>query len=706
METTNVSSGLLGPVYTALPEIEWNGRQGFALVIVAILSLHLFNVFKESLFGVKAPMVGYRSFFEPKWLLRLRFVRGSMSIIRGGYSKYKDSMFKISRNDADILVISNKYVDELRNLPEEELSGIEAHIRNLLGSISTTHVMLETNLHTRVLQTKLTPALGLIFDDMKDELNFALETELPECKDKWVPISINHLMLRLLARVSARIFVGRANCRNEEWLSASIDYTENIFITVMTLRMMPRYLHPFVAPLLPWYWRIRSNLATAKRFIGPIIRERREAEARQGKDYQKHEDLLQWMMDGANEKESNPDMIAHIELLLTLASIHTSSMATSNVMYDLCAHPEYFEPLREEMLSARREDGGWRKTTLTKLRKLDSFLKESQRMNPPSQLAFNRVVRSTLKLSDGTVLPAGTHFNIASDAIMNDPAKLPGGGDPEVFDGFRYERLRSDPAHPENANRFQLAMTDSNNLHFGHGKYACPGRFFASNEIKMIITELLLRYDFKYPEGQERPRSLSADENLYPDPDARVLIRKREEIWLIDIKPSNVLVNYGKDTRFKEVQLADFGSTVQESSTYARRGDPIGTPMLKSPEAHLQMKWGNSTDIWSFGAEGFHIFRPNVPVDHDDYDVKILMKHHRCFGPFPASYEEIADQERLAFLAWIMQNSPREMLRPFHLTTTREICPEDKEFVLRTMKLDLRDRPTARQLLEDKWFCQ
>ncbi|GBF67140.1 ent-kaurene oxidase P450 [Trichophyton mentagrophytes] len=530
MEATNVSSGLLGPVYTALPEIEWNSRQGFALFIVAILSLHLLRTFKESLFGVKAPVVGYRSFIEPKWLLRLRFVRGSMSIIRGGYSKYKDSMFKISRNDADILVISNKYVDELRNLPEEELSGIEAHIRNLLGSISTTHVMLETNLHTRVLQTKLTPALGLIFDDMKDELNFALETELPECKDKWVPISINHLMLRLLARVSARIFVGRANCRNEEWLSASIDYTENIFITVMTLRMMPRYLHPFVAPLLPWYWRIRSNLATAKRFIGPIIRERREAEARQGKDYQKHEDLLQWMMDGANEKESNPDMIAHIELLLTLASIHTSSMASSNVMYDLCAHPEYFEPLREEMLSARREDGGWRKTTLTKLRKLDSFLKESQRMNPPSQLAFNRVVRSTLKLSDGTVLPAGTHFNIASDAIMNDPAKLPGGGDPEVFDGFRYERLRSDPAHPENANRFQLAMTDSNNLHFGHGKYACPGRFFASNEIKMIITELLLRYEFKYPEGQDRPRSLSADENLYPDPDAKVLIRRREEM--------------------------------------------------------------------------------------------------------------------------------------------------------------------------------
>lgn len=73
-------------------------------------------------------------------------------------------------------------------------------------------------------------------------------------------------------------------------------------------------------------------------------------------------------------------------------------------------------------------------------------------------------------------------------------------------------------------------------------------------------------------------------------------------IQVIDIKPSNVLVNYGKDTRFEEVQLADFGSTVQVGSTYAQRGDPIGTPIFRSPEAHLQIKWGTSTDIWSFGA--------------------------------------------------------------------------------------------------------
>jgi hypothetical protein len=104
--------------------------------------------------------------------------------------------------------------------------------------------------------------------------------------------------------------------------------------------------------------------------------------------------------------------------------------------------------------------------------------------------------------------------------------------------------------------------------------------------------------------------------------------------------------------------------------------------------------------------EGFHMFKPDVPVDHDEYDIRILMKHHRCFGPFPKSYDEIADQERLAVLVWVMQNSPGETLKPFHLTTEAEICKEDKEFVLKIMKLDPRDRPTAQELLEDKWFDQ
>lgn len=67
-------------------------------------------------------------------------------------------------------------------------------------------------------------------------------------------------------------------------------------------------------------------------------------------------------------------------------------MALSQVIYDLAARPEYIKGLREEIKDVLAEDGydidgeGFtklKKSSYTKLRKLDSFLKESQRLSPP-----------------------------------------------------------------------------------------------------------------------------------------------------------------------------------------------------------------------------------------------------------------------------------------------------------------------------------
>lgn len=54
------------------------------------------------------------------------------------------------------------------------------------------------------------------------------------------------------------------------------------------------------------------------------------------------------------------------------------------MLYDLAAYQEHVAPLREELQTVLSEDGGkFRKSTMPKLRKLDSFMKESQRVNPP-----------------------------------------------------------------------------------------------------------------------------------------------------------------------------------------------------------------------------------------------------------------------------------------------------------------------------------
>lgn len=124
-----------------------------------------------------------------------------------------------------------------------------------------------------------------------------------------------------------------------------------------------------------------------------------------------------------------------------------------------------------------------------------------------------------ITLHDGVTLPVGAHFEMAIVPIQRDSTE-----NPDEFDGLRYYRKRLDPAE---AHKWQFATTNAQILHFGHGKQGCPGRFMASNVIKMVLALVLLNYDLKFPEGQGRPRSLPAFEYSFPNPKGRVLFKER-----------------------------------------------------------------------------------------------------------------------------------------------------------------------------------
>ena len=136
---------------------------------------------------------------------------------------------------------------------------------------------------------------------------------------------------------------------------------------------------------MPYVWLVRYHLYRAKTVLEPLIAKRRKEQAAGTlvRD-QKFDNLLQFMDDAATGVDARPEKLAGRTLILTLASSHTTSMAACQAVFQMCEHPEYIPELREEVQRVVEEDQGWRKTTLTKLRKLDSFVKESQRLHPPS----------------------------------------------------------------------------------------------------------------------------------------------------------------------------------------------------------------------------------------------------------------------------------------------------------------------------------
>lgn len=90
--------------------------------------------------------------------------------------------------------------------------------------------------------------------------------------------------------------------------------------------------------------------------------------------------------------------------------------------------------------------------------------------------------------------------------------------------------------------------------------------------------------------------------------------------------------------------------------------------------------------------------------DDEEYVVGVVEEQFKYFGPFPAKIAEIADPETVQSIMLIMQNISREKMTPFSRTAESEVNQRDNIFISKMMKLDWRDRPTAKELLEDEWW--
>lgn len=68
-------------------ETHWNTNHRIAWLVGIGVLAYTFVVLNEFIFGVKAPKVGRRSFWEPRWLVGLRFARNSAPMVLEGYHK-------------------------------------------------------------------------------------------------------------------------------------------------------------------------------------------------------------------------------------------------------------------------------------------------------------------------------------------------------------------------------------------------------------------------------------------------------------------------------------------------------------------------------------------------------------------------------------------------------------------------------------------
>ncbi|KAH7010968.1 cytochrome protein [Macrophomina phaseolina] len=464
-----------------------------------------------------------------EWLVRAR------QIIQQGVERFPRKPFNMIGADVGLTtILPPEYANEIRNEPNLSFVAFMAHLffSELPGFEPTKEGMFDNDIGIVVIQKWLTQGLARMTRPLSEEADFALSKVYTD-SEEWHEVNAKDVNLDVVARLSSRIFLGEELCRNEDWLRITVSYAVDIMVAAERLRRVPGPLRRYVHWFMPEAQKLRREVKQAANIIRPVL-ERRRAEKKafqvQGKEAAAYNDAIEWFEQAAQAKGCSygPEIV---QLFLSTVAIHTTSDLLTVTLLDLVRHPDVVEALREEITSVLSE-GGWQKTSLHNMKLLDSVIKESLRLKPIAVVSMRRVATADVNLSDGTHLPKGTKLAVSSHRMWDASVYER----PDEWDGRRFLRLRErqgeegSSSEDKSAAREALFVTTSErHLGFGHGKHACPGRFFASSELKVALCHILLKYDLSLPAGAGPPRHRYAGASYYADPAATVLIRRRRE---------------------------------------------------------------------------------------------------------------------------------------------------------------------------------
>nr|BAD94560.1 cytochrome P450 [Phanerodontia chrysosporium] len=440
------------------------------------------------------------------------FLTRSREILEDGYQAHKGRAFKVALIDRWLVVLSGKkLVEELQKMPDDTVESATTEMFNMQHVFASNWH--KDPVHSSLLRS-LTRNLGVVFSDMFDELDTAFRECVPANAERWLPVQAHTTMASIVTRAANRIFVGLPVCRDAGYIHMMIHVAEDVSDAVRTLSMLPTFMKPFVARRATV---IDQRIQQCLDYLRPAIADRMSMLERFGKDWEeKPNDVLQWIIDEVTARNQGEDEVARIVLFINFGAIETTSFAVTHALYDIISRPGLADVLREEVEAAVATEG-WTKAATNKMRKLDSVLRESQRLNGPTTASMFRRVLQPVTLSDGTYLPAGTTVVTPTLATHFDDTNY---ADAQTFDPLRFYK-------PEGV-QAQLVATSADFVTFGHGKHACPGRFFAANELKAMMAYILMHYDIRPEREGVRPANVYRGLNVLPDANARVFFRRRQ----------------------------------------------------------------------------------------------------------------------------------------------------------------------------------
>ena len=329
------------------------------------------------------------------------------------------------------------------------------------------------------------------------------------------------------------------------FLEAAIGFSGVVLPTAAFIAFFPNFLKPVIGRVVGMW--PKSHYRRLVNRVMPMVKERLALVEKLGPKWEDSapNDYITWQISYAlrhdDHAERTADRICYRIVVVNFASIYTTNFIATNAVFNIVSSPPSFgtlPSLREEVDRVLKEHGSLSNAALNDMHRVNSAVRETLRHSDFANLSQRRVAMSKV-IMDNIEIEAGQSLGVPSRPVHMDSKIYP---DPYTFDAFRFSsEVEAKEAQLRNSSQPEADRKDLNLLHnqldatrtsetymtFGHGRFACPGRFLATKELKLILVNMLSKYEIQPLES--RTENWMFGQMCIPPVKDTIRIRRRKD---------------------------------------------------------------------------------------------------------------------------------------------------------------------------------
>ncbi|KAL7942006.1 cytochrome P450 [Trichoderma barbatum] len=512
---SNPLSTMAATVFGYIPQSVLQSQMAIAAIVVCspillVLFLDWLNYQKQRKRLGNIPVVGD----APYLWRRLRWTENESNlkgVLQHGYDTFSKKLKPWAywgQHDDFILVMPPGVCEEVKNADLNQMSFLQA---------------VEDSYHFK-LHTNITGRSHV--DAVRQSVNKNMNQE---------PFAGFLEIWHLVHTVAASFLIGPHFARNAEYMSHIEDYCLNV----------PHFVHQYFwvpAPLRRLFWhlspsgiRVRKVIKKLKSFIIPEIRRTIDMWRTTGRSPDDYT-LLGAMLDlkeergqikrdaaamSREEEERQINIFSDEVIFTAFDSAGPVACLVTQLLFESIRDEKLTEALRTEIATALADNGGeWSVQAMSSLPRLESFTRETLRVDGPTLFSVTRSLLKPFQLKSGLVLRPGNIISTPSWMIHNDEDNYPKANE---FDPYRFYDWQNNTVTTK-ATTASIAF-----LAYGYGSQMCPGRFLGVRMTQIIFAKLLTRYDALF-EGEKRtkPDNIVMPGQVLPAYYAKIVLKLRD----------------------------------------------------------------------------------------------------------------------------------------------------------------------------------